>query len=334
MSEPSGAASGQGGFAGEPGEDAFRRSRRAGERRGKVLVVGSVNIDLVTRVKSFPRPGETLLGSDYETHHGGKGANQAVAAARMGAEVSFLGRVGRDDFGQRLSRGLSDEGIDTGRLLDVEGPSGAAFITLDATGQNTIIVAPGANARLGPDDLPAEAFESAGVVLLQQEIPPASVVRAIELGRRAGANVIINAAPAGAMTIGELSGSDLLVVNETEAATLLAGDRGEEPEWMLEALGEQFPAVVLTLGSSGLLWRFAGESGRLQGHRVNVVDTTAAGDAFVGAVAAAVVRGDGLEQATRLGNAAGALAVTKAGAQPSLPRLEELERLLASDSRS
>ncbi|MEX2534529.1 MAG: ribokinase [Trueperaceae bacterium] len=303
---------------------------------GKVLVVGSVNIDLVTRVKRFPRPGETLLGSDYETHHGGKGANQAVAAARLGAEVSFLGRVGRDDFGQRLRRGLSEEGIATGRLIDVEGASGAAFITLDATGQNTIIVAPGANSRLEPDDLPAEAFSQADVVVLQLEIPTATVMRGIDLGRQSGVKVIVNAAPAGAMTVDELAGCDLLVVNETEAATLLPGGSAVEPERLLEALGERFPAVVLTLGSKGLLWRSAGESGRAESgraraHPVIVVDTTAAGDAFVGAAAAALAGGSGLEEAVRLGNAAGALAVTKAGAQPSLPRLEELQRLLASD---
>ena len=303
-------------------------------RPGIVLVVGSVNIDLVTRVKSFPRPGETLLGSDYETHRGGKGANQAVAASRLGARVSFLGRVGRDDFGQRLRLGLSDEGIDTSRLHDVEGPSGAAFITLDETAQNTIIVAPGANARLRPEDLPAEAFGEADVVVLQLEIPTETVVRAIALGRRAGAKVIVNAAPAGAVKVDDLAGCDLLVVNETEAATLLPGESAAEPEPLLEALAQRFPAVILTLGSKGLLWRSAGGSGQVQAHPVSVVDTTAAGDAFEGAAAAALAGGSGLEEAVRLGNAAAGLAVTKAGAQPSLPRPEELERLLATDSQA
>ena len=299
---------------------------------GKVLVVGSVNIDLVTRVRDFPRPGETLLGSDYETHHGGKGANQAVAAARMGAVVSFLGRVGRDDFGSRLRAALADEGIDVSRLRDVEGPSGAAFITLNEAGQNTIIVASGANARLAPDDLTAEAFEEAGVVVLQQETPAATVRRAIELGRQNDAKVIVNAAPAGAMSLGELAGCDLLVVNETEAASL--GGSASEPEQMLDTLADRFPAVVLTLGSNGLLWRSGGDSGKLRSHAVTVLDTTAAGDAFVGAAAAALVEGPDLRKAVLWGNAAGALAVTKAGAQPSLPTREQVEGLIASSAQA
>ena len=297
-----------------------------------MLVVGSVNVDLVTRVEEFPLPGQTLLGSDYETHHGGKGANQAVAAARMGAAVSFLGRVGRDAFGPRLRDALADEGIDVTRLLDVEGPSGAAFITLNAAGQNTIIVAPGANARLEPGELTANAFDEADVVVLQQEIPSATVKRAIDLAQRTEATVIVNAAPAGAMTIEELSGCDVLVVNETEAATLLGG-KSEDPDSVLEKLARRFATVVLTLGSRGVSWRRGSERGHLTAHEVQtVVDTTAAGDAFVGALAAALAAGRDLTEAVRLGNAAGALAVTRAGAQPSLPTLPEVERLMAGYS--
>mgnify|MGYP006300617795 CR=1 FL=1 len=295
---------------------------------GSVLVVGSVNVDLVTRVSRFPQPGETLLGSDYETHHGGKGANQAVAAARMGARVSMLGRVGRDAFGARLRDALATEGIDVRRLEDVEGPSGAAFITVDATGQNTIVVAPGANARLAPDDLPEEAFREADVVVLQHEIAPATVARAIEMGRRSGATVLVNAAPARAGALRDLSGCDLLIVNETEGATLLDEGPTGAPDAILAALAEVVPAVVLTLGARGVAWRARGTTGRRSAHSITPVDTTAAGDAFVGSLAAALANGLDLAQAVRLGNAAGALAATRAGAQPSLPHRAEVERML------
>lgn len=298
-----------------------------GDGTGSVLVVGSVNVDLVTRVPHFPQPGETLLGSDYENHHGGKGANQAVAAARMGARVSMLGRVGRDAFGPRLRDALAKEGIDVRRLEDVEGPSGAAFITVDATGQNTIVVAPGANASLAPDDLAEEAFQEADVVVLQQEIPVATVARAIEIGHKAGATVLVNAAPARVGALADLSGCDLLIVNETEGATLLGEGATSTPDAILASLADVVPAVVLTLGARGVVWRAAGETGRRAAHAITPVDTTAAGDAFVGAMAAALAAGLGLGHAVRQGNAAGALAATRAGAQPSLPHRAEVERM-------
>lgn len=293
-----------------------------------MLVIGSINIDLVTRVKAFPRPGETLLGSDYQTHHGGKGANQAVAAARMGAAVSFVGRIGQDDFGASLRAGLEDEGIDIVGLQTVAGPSGAAFITLDTGGQNTIIVAPGANAKLEPDELTSKPFRDAAVVVLQLEIPESTVKRAIELSRQEGVKSIVNAAPAGTLTIEDLLGCDVLVVNETEAATLLAAPLDSDPVRLLDDLARRFPAVVITLGASGVIWRDGHAAGRLGPHDVEVVDTTAAGDAFVGALAASLAKGLDLGDAVRWGNAAGALAVGRAGAQPSLPSFGEVEVLL------
>lgn len=302
------------------------------EWRGRVLVIGSVNLDFVTRVKTFPRPGETLLGSDYETHHGGKGANQAVAAARMGADVTFVGRVGKDHFGGRLRSGLEDEGIDVAGLAAVEAASGAAFITLDDSGQNTIIVAPGANARLRPDDLAADTIRTADVVVLQLEIPTETVKGAISLARKARVKVIVNAAPAGTMSIEDLQGCDVLVVNETEAATLLGVRGTADPERLADALAESFPAVVITLGSQGVIWRVSESGGVMAPHAVDVVDTTAAGDAFVGAVAAGLGNGLGLEEAVRWGNAAGALAVGRAGAQPSLPRFEAVVGLISGSS--
>ena len=161
-----------------------------------ILVVGSLNMDLVLRVARLPRPGETVLGEAYETHPGGKGANQAVAAARLGGRVRMLGRIGEDGFGRTLKASLAQEGVDVTWVQETPGPSGAAFILVDPTGQNQIAVAPGANARLAPGDLPETAFREAEVLLLQLEIPLETVAQAVALGRKAGSRILLNAAPA------------------------------------------------------------------------------------------------------------------------------------------
>ncbi|MEX2540567.1 MAG: ribokinase [Trueperaceae bacterium] len=307
----------------------------AGQDPGHVLVVGSVNIDLVTRVSAFPQPGETLLGSDYETHHGGKGANQAVAAARLNAQVRFVGRVGSDGFGPTLKQALADEGIDVTSLSTVSAPSGAAFITVDEQGQNTIIVSPGANSRLTPRSLTSELFEGAAVVLLQLEIPPETVRQAIWLARAAGARVIVNAAPAWALGLDGLSGTDLLIVNESEAHSLLGqGGKTGDAGTALSELAARIPEVVITLGSGGVIWQTADSAGHLPAFSVTAVDTTAAGDAFVGGLAAGLARDESLNRAIRIGCAAGALAVTRHGAQPSLPHIDDVTRLLEGSSRA
>ncbi|ADI13842.1 ribokinase [Truepera radiovictrix] len=294
-----------------------------------IVVVGSLNMDLVVRVPRAPRPGETLLGSGYETHPGGKGANQAVAAARFGAPVRMVGRVGRDAYGDPLAHRLAAEGIDLGFLEQTDDKTGVAFITVDEAGQNSIIVAPGANAALRPEDLTERVFEGAEVVLVQLEIPLKTALRAAALGRAAGARVLLNLAPAQALSAAQLGDVDLLLVNEHEAATLLGapevlGDLGAA----LAGLRRFVPAVVLTLGGRGAAWAGPEGSGLEPAHRVRVVDTTAAGDAFAGALAAELARGATLEAAVRYAGAAGALAVSRSGAQPSLPTREEAERLL------
>jgi ribokinase len=294
-----------------------------------VLVIGSANVDLVTRVRDFPRPGETLLGSDYETHHGGKGANQAVAAARMGAAVRFVGRVGSDTFGAGMKAALADEGIDTSLLGAADAPSGAAFITIDERGQNTIIVAPGANGTVVPELLAPELFAGRPIVLLQLEIPLATVRRAIELGGASGGLVVVNAAPAGGVSLDELAGAQVLVVNETEAAALLGNEEGEhQSASALARLAARIPRVLITLGEQGAIWRDRETAGELPAFPVRAVDTTAAGDAFVGALAATLARGNDWREAVRVASAAGALTVTRPGAQPSLPRRDEVERFL------
>lgn len=300
-------------------------------------MVGSINMDLVVHVKRHPLPGETLLGSDYQTFPGGKGANQAVAAARSGGRVGMVGCLGNDGFGGQLLQGLIQDGIETGWIKRVEGPSGVAFIAVNAQGQNSIIVAPGSNYRLLPEDLQAEAFRGAKVVLLQLEVPLPTVIAAARRGQEAGATVILNAAPARALTPQELQDVDLLVVNEFEAG-IVGGQRApqgvQEALQTAQSLCEQVSSVVITLGAAGCVWAegFSGEPGYLPAFEVDPVDTTAAGDAFVGMLASRLARGEALAPALGWASAAGALATTREGAQPSLPTLAEVESFLAGRS--
>ncbi len=308
-----------------------------------IVVVGSLNVDLVVPVERFPVAGETLLGGDYARHRGGKGANQAVAAARAGATVRMLGRVGDDAFGAWLRAGLDADGVDhRGVVALPDAPTGVAFISIDAHAQNVIIVSPGANGRLGAQDLAAHAFDGADVVLLQLEVPLAASLRAAELAKAAGALVVLNLAPATALDAEQLRHVDVLVVNESEGALLLgidAADLADRPERAARDLTTLVPIAIVTLGASGSTWARrttrAAEpsSGHVAGFPVTAVDTTAAGDAFVGALAAALDRGAPIEAALRSANAAGALAVTVRGAQPSLPTAEAIEAL-AQEPRS
>lgn len=295
-----------------------------------IVVVGSLNMDLIVRVPRHPVPGETLLGSDYETHPGGKGANQAVAAARMGGKVRMIGRVGQDAFGTQLRQGLRHAGINVHAILPVHGPTGVAFIAVSDAGQNTIIVSPGANTQLYPENLSVAEFEGAKVVVLQLEIPVKTVVRAAQLAREVGATVVLNAAPASPLSPQKLALMDVLVVNETEAEAL-ANQKPDSPEAALEvahSLQQHVPKVIITLGAQGAVWVEAGSSGYQPAFPVESVDSTGAGDAFIGALAVALAEGQPLAQAVRLGAAAGAMATTVVGAQPSLPRRDSLKRWL------
>ena len=296
-----------------------------------VVVVGSLNMDLVVAVERHPKPGETIIGGDLQRFPGGKGANQAVAAARLGARVRMVGRVGADAYGTELKRVLGAEGIATAEVAEVEAPTGVALISVSEDGQNAIIVSPGANARLQPDDLGPALFANASVTVLQLETPLETVRRAAELGREAGARVLLNAAPARGLPDELLGALDVLVVNEFEAAQVAGAAEPESPEAALalaRELARRVPVVVVTLGARGLVWAGDGGEGHLPAFEVEPVDTTAAGDAFVGGLAAALAAGEPLEQALRFGSAAGALAATRPGAQPSLPRRAEVEGLL------
>jgi ribokinase len=301
-----------------------------------IAVVGSLNMDLVTRTERRPQPGETLLGQSFAMFVGGKGLNQTIAAARLGAHVRMIGRVGRDDFGAQLTRTLAAEQIDTRHVThDDAAGSGVATIVVDGAGDNTIIVVSGANWRLSAADVEraADAIAGADVLVMQLEVPLDAVVRAAEIAHAAGVRVLLNPAPARTLPDELLRLVSILTPNETEARLLtgieIAGD--ESAERAAHALlARGVGAAVLTLGARGALLVDGERAVRVPGYSVPVVDTTAAGDAFCGALAVQLARGHTLEQAVRYANAAGALATTVAGAEPAMPRAEAVDRLVST----
>lgn len=301
-----------------------------------VLVVGSLNIDLVVRAQRLPRPGETLSGDGFATDQGGKGANQAVAAARMGANVAILGRVGDDEHGRRLLAALRHEGIAVSAVgVDQRLPTGVAAITVARDGENCIVVVPGANHALLPQHVNAASAElnAARVVVAQLETPQATVFHALAIARRAGAITLLNAAPAAALSARQLQAVQWLVVNESEAAMLLgsAVDDVTQARAGAQALRALGPGdVVITLGAEGLV--HAGADG-VTHHtiaKVTAVDTTGAGDTFVGVLAAALAQGLPATEALRRGQAAAAIAVTRRGAQAAMPTRAEVEAQLCA----
>lgn len=302
----------------------------------KIVVVGSLNMDLVTQAAKIPAPGETVIGGDLQTFPGGKGANQAVAAARAGAQVAMVGRVGDDVFADRLRENLLVDGIDVTHVQrTAETASGVALIVVDEKGQNSIVVAPGANGRLTPADVSQakDAIQQADVLLLQLEIPLAAVWQAAKIAAQAQVKVILNPAPARPLPPELLALVDILIPNESETAALTGLPTAAPAELAAAAArlhDQDVATVILTLGERGAE---LSQAGRELYHVaafpvVQVVDTTAAGDAFVGGLATAVAEGKSLPEAMRFGAAAGALSVTRAGAQPSLPTREEIETLL------
>lgn len=282
----------------------------AGSVQGKfdIVVVGSANLDLVTGVQELPRPGQTVSAASYGEHAGGKGLNQAVACARMGARVAFVGCVGDDSSGRMLRDLLADEGIDVTCLRTSEFPTGRAFITVNSSGENTIVVVPGANADVG--SAPDFRLPPCGLLLAQLEIPTATVASVLHQARRAGVRTVLNPAPAAALPPGLLAVCDVVVPNETEAEALGGADA---------LLRAGAAAVVITLGERGALVLTEESTNTVEAHRVVPVDTVGAGDAFVGAMCAELVRGTPLVDACRTGAVAGALATTVHGAVPSIP---------------
>ena len=301
-----------------------------------ILVVGSINMDMAVRCPAMPAPGETVLGDRLTTSPGGKGANQAVAAARLGGHCALVGCVGADRFGEALLANLRAEGVDCSHIrTHPSTPSGVAMILVDANGENSIVVASGANYRLTPDDVFAEEslFEQAHVVLLQLELPLPTVRAALEVARRHRCRIVLDPAPAPRQVCPELFAVDVLTPNAGEAEQLTGRAAAEErgsKNVASELIARGAKAAVIKLGARGSLVVSAeGHISRVGPYHVDVVDTTAAGDAFTAALGLAVARGDKLRAAARFANAAGALACTRIGAQSAMPTAEQVALLMA-----
>lgn len=298
----------------------------------EICVVGSLNMDFVIPVTQLPREGETILGRDYETIPGGKGANQAVGAARLGVRVRMVGKVGYDAFGETLRLGLEHEGVETSGIRSTtDARTGCAFILVAEQGTNVIVVAPGANLVWTSDDVRVAWAQAAqaDLVLLQGEVPLAVNLAAAKAAREARKLVIWNPAPA--IFCRELLAlTDILVLNAVEVRQLAqaAGCVGTAPETSAKELVTLGPSVVVVTVGEGGAWLVSRDSTRhFPGFSVDAVDSTAAGDAFVAALAVALLQGASMPDAVELGNAAGALAVTRRGAQSSLPRREDLDTI-------
>lgn len=309
-----------------------------------ILVVGSLNADLVVRAPRFPQPGETISGEDLQTLPGGKGANQAVAAARLGASVSMLGRVGKDSFGDILIHNLQSNQVDTSHVRRDEASTGTAIIIVDSKGQNSIVLSPGANGKVSPTDVETASFSDPltrpsgqsgqrfSLLLLQLEIPIETVLSAAQRAKESALQVVLNPAPARALPDQLISLPDFLVPNENELALLTNQtvndiSSAEKASKLLLERGAQM--VIVTLGANGALIVTGEQTKHIPPFKVNVVDTTAAGDAFIGGFASALLQNKSLEEAVRYGCACGALAATRFGAQPSLPTKEEVESFMS-----
>ncbi len=301
----------------------------------KILVIGSSNMDLVVQVPRCPAAGETLFGSSFTTNYGGKGANQAVAVARIGSGVTFMTKLGNDTFGQQMRQHFSEEGMDLTHILtDAESPTGTALITVEDKGENRIIVVPGANAHLTENDVESlsDEINSCRFVLTQLEIPLPTVLRVAEMASAAGKQLILNPAPARPLPDSLLQKVFLITPNETEAE-ILTGIRVSDVEsarraalWFREKGVQQ---IVITMGSQGAFVFTDDFQGMVPAYKVKAIDTTAAGDVFNGALTVALSEGKTTADAARFGCAASALAVMRPGAQSSIPTRTEIDAFLA-----
>lgn len=302
----------------------------------KVVVVGSLNMDLVTRAQRLPHAGETLHGESFATVSGGKGANQAVASARLGAQVSMIGCVGDDAYGEQLRAALLAEQIDCQALTSVEGSSGVALIVVDDNSQNAIVIVAGANGQLTPGMVAGfdAVLAAADVIICQLEVPMHTVGYVLKRGRELGKTVILNPAPATSPLPADwYSSIDYLIPNESEASALsgLPVDSLENAELAASRLiAAGAGKVIITLGPQGSLFANGQSVEHFPAPKVKAVDTTAAGDTFVGGFAAALASGKSEVEAIRFGQVAAALSVTRAGAQPSIPSLSDVQAFKAS----
>jgi ribokinase len=303
-----------------------------------VTVVGSFNFDLVVRTPRIPAPGETILGGPFYMGPGGKGANQAVAAARLGARVNMVVKLGMDTFGDIAAQSMKDEGINPEFILRTdETHTGTGTIVLDADGENMIVVAPGANMLLQPSDVDkaSAAIAQSSILLVQLEVPMVTVRHAVDRARGAGVQVLLNPAPGRVLADDLLARIDVLTPNETEAQIITGlpvGSVEEAERAAIDLLTRGVGAVVVTLGAQGAM--IADESGprHAPGISVNVVDTTGAGDAFSGALAVALAEGADLDAAVQFANVAAALQVARMGTAPAMPYRAEVEEALSAGS--
>ncbi|MGI6273317.1 MAG: ribokinase [Anaerohalosphaeraceae bacterium] len=300
----------------------------------RIVVIGSSNTDMIIKVDHIPRPGETVIGGTFSTAPGGKGANQAVAAARAGGRVTFIARVGDDMFGRQALDGFRADGIDVSHvIIDPDAPSGVASIFVDAKGQNSIAVAGGANANLSPDDIhnAADVIAAADILVMQLETPVETVRAAAQIARDNAVTVILNPAPAQPLDKDLLKCISILTPNESEAE-LLTGipvDSPQAAQKAADALRAQgVNVVIVTMGENGALLSTQNASAFVPAFKVDAVDATAAGDVFNGALAVAVAEGAPLPRAVRFASAAAALSVTKLGAQPSAPTRAVIEHMI------
>jgi len=308
-----------------------------------ILVVGSLNADLVVRAPRFPQPGETISGEDLQFIPGGKGANQAVATARLGSSVAMLGRVGKDNFGDFLLNNLKSNNVDSQLVQRDDASTGTAIIVVDSNGQNSIVLSAGANGKVNPADVESASFLHHKLLLLQLEIPTPTVLSAARRAKENNLRVILNPAPAKEIPDDLIALADFIIPNETELRLLTSMNVNDIPSIEKAAqvlLQRGARNVIVTLGSKGVLIVDKYTSKHVDTYQVNVVDTTAAGDAFIGGFAARLLESDSLlsdmrelapaiQNAVRYGCACGALATTKFGAQPSLPTKQEVERLMS-----
>lgn len=306
-------------------------------RTPQIVVVGSINMDLVARMSRLPRPGETLHGDRFETIPGGKGANQAVAAARLGAAVTMIGRVGDDAFSEELLKSLRQYGVRTECIQSTtDSPSGVAIINVEASGANAIVVIAGANGQLTSRDVEgyANVIAAADLVVVQLEIPVESVVTAIRLAREAGVSVILDPAPAPTKALPvELRTVDYISPNQTEAEALtgiVVNDLSSAERAAKVLCDRGARHVVMKLGELGALVISEGSGVHIPASKAAIVDTTAAGDAFTAGLAVGLAEGRSLAEAAQLGCAAGTLACTVFGAQPAMPTRTEVDRFLGS----
>lgn len=296
----------------------------------RILIVGSSNTDMVIKTQKFPSPGETILGGQFLMNAGGKRANQAVAAARSGGKVTYIGKIGNDIFGRQAVQQLKEEGINVDFVsVDEENPSGVALITVDSKGENSIVVAPGSNGTLSPDDFDkaSHLLDESSFVLLQLEIPLATVEHIAEMAARKHKKVVLNPAPAAKLSDQLLRNISIITPNESEAELLTGIKVTDEPSALKAAtlLHEKgIETVIITMGSAGAFLLNGGQYEIISAPKVEPVDTTAAGDTFNGALVVAMSEGKTMQQSIAFANKAAAISVTRIGAQSSVPYRKEI----------